>query len=275
MSDLKEVKRKNISKKMNSMYLCFFHLKELKGSDWMKITIGNIELSYIQYGEGEDVVLLHGWGQNIEMMRPLGDPLSQNYRVTILDLPGFGESSEPDISWTLEDYVSFLSSFFHQVKVQNPILIGHSFGGPLAIIYASKYKVKKVVLFGAPCVRLKKDLSLKEKTLKRMKQLPLMQNFAEKMKKYIGSTDYKNATEVMRKILVNTVNLDLSEFAKKIEVPTLLIWGEDDQAAPVKEAKMLEALLKDGALIVLPGTHYAYLENLQRVLAILKKFLEG
>ncbi len=241
----------------------------------MKACVKNVELSYIQYGKGQDIVLLHGWGQNIAMMEPLGKPLSQKYRITILDLPGFGESTEPDVVWQLEDYVECLHLFFEQVGVKTPILIGHSFGGRIAIFYASMYAVKKVVLFGAPCVRAKTGPTTKEKLLKKAKQLPLLGNFAEQMKKHIGSTDYKNATPIMRNILVNTVNLDLSSKAKNIKVPTLLIWGEQDSEAPIEDAKKLEALLEDGALIVLPGTHYAYLENLPRVLAILDKFLEG
>ena len=61
----------------------------------MKITVNNLNINYIQYGKGKDIVLLHGWGQNIEMMKPLGDYFSDNYRITILDLPGFGKSDEP------------------------------------------------------------------------------------------------------------------------------------------------------------------------------------
>lgn len=241
----------------------------------MKVNVKNVELSYIQYGKGQDIILLHGWGQNIEMMRPLGDFLCKKFRVTILDLPGFGESEEPKTVWTLEDYVAFLYDFTKQVHIKNPILIGHSFGGRIAILYAATHEVKQVVLFGAPCIRTKKGLTFKEKLLKNAKKLPGMHHLAEKMKKYIGSFDYKNATPIMRNILVHTVNLDLSTAAQKIQVPTLLIWGEQDTEAPLEEARQLEKLLVDGALIVLPGTHYAYLENLPRVQMILNEFLEG
>ena len=102
-----------------------------------------------------------------------------------------------------------------------------------------------------------------------------MNSPAEIAKNYIGSEDYKNATPKMREILVKTVNEDLSDYAKKITVPTLLVWGEYDEAAPLEEAKLLENLLTDGALIVLPGTHYAYLENLNQVLNIINNFMEG
>ncbi len=239
------------------------------------IKVHDIDVNYIQYGSGRDVVLLHGWGQNIEMMTPLADPISEHFRVTILDLPGFGKSSEPKTVWTVKDYVLFLKDFLETVQVKNPILIGHSFGGRLAILYASLYETRQVVLFGAPCIRKKEGPTLKEKMLKTAKKLPLMASVAETMKKHIGSTDYKNASPMMREILVKTVNQDLSESAKKIKAPTLLIWGENDEAVPLSDAQALEKLLQDGALIVLPGSHYSYLENLGRVLAILKEFMEG
>ena len=76
----------------------------------------------------------------------------------------------------------------------------------------------------------------------------------------------------MREILVKTVNQDLSDCAKKIKCPVLLIWGEDDKAVSVEEARELDELLKDSALIVLPGTHYCYLENLNQVVNILNNF---
>ena len=237
--------------------------------------VHGVNVNYIQYGKGPDIVLLHGWGQNIEMMQFLGDPLSSKYRITILDFPGFGKSEEPKEAWDIKDYRDMLHELVEKLKIKNPTVIGHSFGGRVAICYAAKYEVNKVVLFGAPCVRVKKELSLKEKTLKRAKKLPGMKKIAELAKNYIGSRDYKAASPIMRELLVNTVNEDLSSYAKEITAPTLLIWGEQDEEAPVSEARLLEKLLKDGALIVLPGTHYAYIENLNQVLKIINKFLEG
>ena len=236
--------------------------------------IQNIDINYIQYGnpEGKNIILLHGWGQNIEMMKPLGDNLDKFY-ITILDLPGFGESSKPTVALTVFNYVEILEEFLKELNIDNPIVIGHSFGGRLAILYASRNKTEKVVLFGAPCVRHERN-NTKEKVLKGLKKIPGMNRIGESMKKYIGSDDYKKASPIMREILVNIVNVDLSEYAKKITCPTLLIWGTLDTAAPLEEAKELEALLKDGALIELPGcTHYAYLEALPQVINILNNFL--
>lgn len=234
------------------------------------------DINYIQYGNDKekDIVLLHGWGQNIEMMKPLGDLLADNYHITIIDLPGFGKSKEPATILDVGDYTEIVHDLLESLKVVKPTLIGHSFGGRISIRYGASYDVEKLVLCGAPCVKTKKELTLKEKMLKSVKKLPGMEKLADIAKNYIGSTDYKNASPMMRDILVKVVGEDLSEYAKKIKVPVILIWGEYDEAVPLEEGRMLEKLLSDGAMIVLPGTHYAYLENLYQVGAIINKFME-
>lgn len=240
----------------------------------MTINIRNININYIQYGSGSDVVLLHGWGQNIAMMKPIGDRLQKNHRITILDFPGFGESEEPKTALTVYDYCEILEELLKKLKVKKPVIMGHSFGGRIAIIYASRNEVEKVVLFGSPCIRKEVKPSLKLRMLKSLKKIPGINKLEGFAKNHMGSRDYKNASEVMKKILVNVVNEDLSECAKKINVPTLLIWGDRDTEAPIEDAKELEKIISDAGLIVLPNsTHYAYLENLPQVINILNNFL--
>lgn len=239
----------------------------------MKIKINDVNVNYIQYGEGKDILLLHGWGQNIEMMKPIGDNLCNKFRITILDFPGFGESDEPTNAWTIDDYSNMLEVFVKKVGIKKPIIMGHSFGGRVAIRYSAHNSIEKLVLFGSPCIRIQKELPLSVKILKAIKKLPGLNQVGEYMKKYIGSRDYKAASPVMRQTLVNVVNADLSMYAKNIEEPTLLIWGEHDDEAPLEEAKLLESIMVDAGLIVLPGTHYAYLENLPRVISILDNFI--
>lgn len=240
----------------------------------MRIKIKNIDINYIQYGKGKDIVLLHGWGQNIAMMKPLGDKLEKNYRITILDLPGYGESEEPKTELNIYDYCEILEIFLNELKITNPIIMGHSFGGRISIVYSSKNPVEKLILFGSPCIRKQQKLSFKVKTLKALKKVPGLNKLENFAKKHIGSRDYRNASEIMRKILVNTVNQDLSTEAKLIKCPTLLIWGDNDTEAPLEDAKELEQIMIDAGLIVFPNSsHYAYLENLHQVLKILKEFL--
>jgi len=240
----------------------------------MTISIKNIDINYIQYGKGRDVVLLHGWGQNIEMMNPIGRKLEDKFRITILDLPGHGASSEPSGAITIYDYCEILREFFEKLDIVNPVLIGHSFGGRIAIIYSSRYSVEKLVLLGAPCIRKEEKISFKVKLLKSLKKVPVLKGLEGFAKKHIGSRDYRNASPVMRQILVNTVNEDLSDCARKIICPTLLIWGSNDTEAPLEDAKELENIISDSGLIVYEnGSHYTYLEFLIPVCKVIKTFI--
>ena len=112
------------------------------------IQLNSVNLNYIVEGEGPDMILLHGWGQNIEMMKPISDYLKKNFKVYTIDFPGFGESSEPVTPWGVEDYAVCLRAFVEAMNIENPILIGHSFGCRVAIHYAAKHPVKKMLLTG-------------------------------------------------------------------------------------------------------------------------------
>ena len=242
------------------------------------MNIKDVNINYVEYGNksGKDVVLLHGWGQNIEMMDSLGKGLQKDYHIVILDLPGFGKSSEPTYGWTIYDYYEMLCEFLDNLKIKNPILVGHSFGGRISIIYSAKRKVEKLVLLSSPFRRSNKKDSFKVKVLKFFKKVPLLKELEDYMKTKIGSTDYRNASPMMRKILVNTVNEDLTEYLKQIKVPTLLIWGELDTAVPLEDAKYAESIMDDAGLIVYEGcTHYAYLERLNQTISVLNNFLGG
>lgn len=240
--------------------------------------INDIDLNYINYGNkrGETIVLLHGWGQNIEMMKPIGDSFSHDYNIIIVDLPGFGKSSIPSYAWSVDDYVLCIKQLLDNLKITNPIIMGHSYGGKMGLLYASKYDVSKLVVFGSPFKKEVKKLSFKTKILKGLKKVPGLNKFEQLAKRHIGSDDYRNASPVMREILVNTVNMDITEDVKKIKCPTLIIWGTLDQAVPLERAYELEKLISDSGVVVYEGcTHYAYLERLGQTQSVLHTFLES
>lgn len=241
----------------------------------MIANIKNIDINYIQYGKGDkNIVLLHGWGQNIEMMDPIGKKLEKRAIITVIDLPGHGKSEEPKEELTIYDYCDIVHELLNKLKIKKPILIGHSFGGRIAIIYGAKYDVEKLILLGAPCIRKKEKTTAKVKVLKELKKVPILNRLEGFAKKHIGSRDYRSASEMMRKILVNTVNEDLQECAKKINCPTLLIWGDNDTEAPIEEARELEKIIKDAGLVVYEGgSHYTYLEFINPVCNVIKTFI--
>lgn len=236
-----------------------------------------ININYKDYGnkDGKPIVYLHGWGQNIEMMEPIAKPFIKTNRLILIDLPGFGKSSEPDYAWDLEDFVEMLNSLLKSLNIERPNLIGHSFGGKISLLYASQYPVDKLILLSSPFkVKIKKQ-PLKVRILKKAKQIPGLGKLAEVMKKKMGSTDYRNASPIMRDILVKHVNTDLTEEAKKIKCPTFIIWGNKDEEVPVSDAYELEQLINNSGLTVYEGcTHYAYLENLKQTNAIIASFIK-
>ena len=134
------------------------------------LDIKDVKINYIRYGneKKDTVVLLHGWGQNIEMMKPLADGLDND--IVIIDLPGHGKSEEPKYAWDLYDYVDCLKQILESLKIKKPILIGHSFGGRISLLYASKYDVKKLILFGSPFRKEITNVSMKTKILKTAKK---------------------------------------------------------------------------------------------------------
>lgn len=239
------------------------------------MNINGVFVNYTDVGSGEAVVLLHGWGQNIQMMEPIGNNLV-NKRVVIIDLPGHGKSEEPKEAWTVYDYASCIHTLLTNLKIDEPILIGHSFGGKISLVYASKYKTKKVIGLACPFKKQIVKLSFKTKALKFAKKIPVLNKLEGFAKKHIGSTDYKNASEMMRKVLVKHINTDISDEVTKIKCPSLLIWGTMDAAVSLEDGKQLEKLIPNAGLVIYDGcTHYAYLERLNQTINVLRSFIES
>lgn len=236
------------------------------------------DINYLDYGTDKKgcIVLLHGWGQNIEMMDMLGRPFCDKYRIIVLDLPGFGKTPEPDKPWSVSDYANLVYNFLKKIKVDNPILIGHSFGGRISICYAAKYSTQKVVLLSAPFRPSKQKRSnWRVKVFNFVKKIKFLKPLREHLRNKWGSEDYKNASEINRGTLVKVVNDDLTKHAQSIKCPVLMIYGKEDTAVPISEARVLESLINDAGLVEYDNAHhYAYLERLNQTLAILNNFFE-
>ncbi|MBQ2872909.1 MAG: alpha/beta hydrolase [Bacilli bacterium] len=241
----------------------------------MKKKIMNVNINYYfsNISSEKTIVLLHGWGQNIEMMKHIGNKYLNEFNVLIIDLPGFGESDEPPYSWSIYEYVECIKKLIDYLNIDKIFLIGHSFGGRISLIYASIYKVEKLVCLASPYCKEITKLPLKIRIYKKVKKIPRLSWLANIMKNLIGSSDYKNASDVMRGILVKSINVEMEEYIKKINCPTLLVWGTNDTAVPIKRAYELEKLIKDSAVIKYEGaSHYAYLERLNNLIPVLDSF---
>lgn len=238
------------------------------------MNINNLYINYEDLGnkKSNTIVLMHGWGQNTQMMEMIGAPFISKFRVINIDLPGFGKSEEPKNPYYLDDYANIVTELLKKLKINNPYIVGHSFGGRIAIKIANKIPINRLVLLSSP-YRGEDKKKLRTKVLKFLKKVPILNLLEGYAKNKIGSTDYKNATPIMKEVLVNSVNENLLEEAKKIKVPTILIYSDCDTAVPIEEAYNLEKAIEDSGLIIYNGgTHYAYLERLNQTISILDNF---
>lgn len=237
------------------------------------IEVLNTKVHYIKSGKGKTpVVLLHGWGQNTIMMDPIAKSLEEDFAIYNIDFLGFGESGLPNYAYGPDDYTKWLKALLDKLEVNNPIIVGHSFGGHIAMRFASKYQTRKLILTGAAGLKPKRylDYYLKVYTYKLLKRLPFIK------RKNVGSTDYQNANGIMKQVFVKVVNSYVNELIKDIKCPTLLIYGNQDLDTPLWMGKYLEKNIKDAGLVVFENRgHYAYFEEIHRFNNILNHFIKG
>lgn len=246
--------------------------------------INGLRVHYEVSGEGQPVLLLHGWGANLGTFQHVHKFLEKDFMVYSIDFPGFGESEEPHQPWGIYDYADFTKLFINQFDVQNPILVGHSFGGRVSIIYAAKHPVNKVILVDSAGIKPKRKFNYYVKvytfkTAKQLFKLPILKNYSDQvinnMRSTFGSSDYKNVAGVMQQTMVKVVNEDLKYLLPDIKAPTLLIWGENDNATPVADAKIMEKIIPNAGLAVLKNaSHYSFLDKPNDFLIIIDNFLE-
>lgn len=245
---------------------------------------------YTVQGAGSPLILMHGWGCNSSTVASIAEVAAENHTVYSIDLPGFGTpgvvevlSPEPSEIWGTYDYATMLEEFISALGLENPALIGHSYGGRVAIVYASRNKVSRLVLVDAAGVKPHRSLKyyfkvysykvlkwLAPKIFGKAKGEELIARYRGKS----GSADYNSSTPKMRAVMTKSVNEDLCHLMPSISAPTLLLWGEKDRATPIKDARKMEKLIPDSAVVSFPDAgHYSFLDVPARFSAVLRSFL--
>ncbi|MGH2734627.1 MAG: alpha/beta fold hydrolase [Actinomycetota bacterium] len=232
-------------------------------------------------GEGDPVVVLHGWGGRIESMSPVISCLAGGFRVLALDLPGFGASPIPQGTWGSPDYAEFVRDVLTGLGIERASFIGHSFGGKVSLYLAATHAdaVDKLVLQGANGVRRPPTLRARAKRVASRAARasgalgPPGRALRQAVYDRIASDDYKQAGE-MRPVLVKTVNEDFTHLMPRIAAPTLLVWGSEDDASPPEHGRTMEHLIPDAGLVLFEGRgHFAYLDESERFCRIVRHFI--
>lgn len=209
------------------------------------------------------ILLLHGWGLSKGKYHKLKKLFREdNYQIYAIDLPGFGESQIPLKPYYLNDYVDFVINFLNKNKIQKPVIIGHSFGGRIAIKLAFLYPdlADKLILTGVPGIT---EHSLKilifkiiAKTGKVIFNLPIITALSPCARKmlyrFAKTTDYLKAKGIMRQTLKNIIYEDLQKPMQKLKVPVFLVWGTMDTMTPVKIARKMQQLIPHSYLDIIP-----------------------
>ncbi len=246
----------------------------------MNIVIRGISIHYEEYtGHTKDVILLHGWGQNTEMMEPIAEFLKNHFNVYNIDCPGFGKSEEPKEVIGVEDYMEIIHDFVLEKGIKDPIFVCHSFGCRIALRYAYKYGAHKLALTGPAGVRDSRSLEwyIKTYSYKAGKKLAnMLGKDTTALANKAGSEDYRNSSGIMRGTFVKVVNDDVKPLLKDISTETLLIIGENDTATPVSKGRIMEKLMPDCTMVVFEGDdHYAYWHQIVRFNNVLDAFLRS
>lgn len=243
-------------------------------------------MTYSVEGTGRPIVMMHGWGCEGKTLATLSNvAVKDGYKVYSVDFPGFGKSEEPPYVWGVEEYTIAIERLVKEEALENVTLLGHSFGGRVAILYASRNNCEKVILVDAAGVKPKRSYRYylkiyRTKLLKKAWRFFLSPQKADRRiedyRKRHGSADYAAASPRMRAVLSKVVNEDLRKIMPKIKAPTLLMWGSNDTATPMNDAKIMNRLIPDSGLVEFPGCgHYSFLDNPVGFQKVLSHFLKN
>lgn len=246
----------------------------------MEYIYDNIKINYDIRGMGPPLILLHGWGTNYHTFDEICKYLENNFTIYLIDLPGFGKSEEPRYVYFLSNYVHFLNTFINELQIESPIILGHSFGGRIAIKYASISKnIHKLILVDSAGIKKKRTIKqnlaiIKYKYLKWYYRKSKNITKYNQLTKTTGSRDYTSSSNIMKGTMSKVIRENLKKNLKHINVETLLIWGRDDKETPYKDALIMKKKIPNAGLVTFDDVgHFPYLERKNYFKVVIKKYL--
>ena len=251
----------------------------------MRIVVDGLLTEYRDEGEGPALLFLPGWMNALNNFDELVSRLGAKYRIVRLDLPGFagGGTEAPPLDWHVQDYASFVRSFIEKVGLTSYVLVGHSFGGRVAIKSMAQGTLHPSRLILIDSAGIAKHRTVRNRVLTLLAKVgkilmyvpPLFfwrKQLRRKLYEKLGS-DYL-AAGALSQIYLNAIREDLSEDAQKVSVPTLLVWGSDDRSTPLADGKRFNELIRGSKLEILQGVgHSPHRDRPQEVAQLIREFL--
>ena len=249
----------------------------------MQVVVDSLLTHYEAVGKGKVVLLLHGWGDTAAGLHGLQVALGKHAQVLAVDLPGFGGTESPKTVWGLDDYAQFIQHFLAKIDSKPvSVLVGHSNGGAIAIrgLANGWLSADKLVLLASAGIRGQykgrvKAIRLITKAGKAL-TMPLPKSIKRRLRskvyKTVGSDMLvaEHLQETFKKVVTDDVQAD----AAKLVLPTLLIYGEQDEATPVAYGEAFHQQIDGSSLEILPGAgHFVHIDRPHEVTTAIEEFM--
>ena len=244
---------------------------------FMYYSINNLKMYYEYYDNHKDntIIFLHGWARSSVDFINYINKFDANY--LLIDFIGFGKSDKTNKKRSLKDYVDDLKTLIDYLKLDNIILIGHSFGGRVAIYYSYLYSVNKLILVSSAGIKPKRKFDyylkvIKYKTLKKFKFI--LNNKSKELLENMGSGDYKKLNKIERQTFSKIVNFDQVKHLKHIKTKTLILFGVKDKTVLFRDGEIMNKLLVNSKLIPFyKSGHFLFQTEDEKFINVILRFI--
>jgi pimeloyl-ACP methyl ester carboxylesterase len=231
-----------------------------------------------------ELIGAHGWGHTHANMLPLAEAMRGSARSILIDFPGFGASPLPPGPWGTADYADAVAEWLGGLPPARRIWVAHSFGCRVGLQLAARHpeRLAGLCLIAAAGLPPQRPPWVAARVMARRWAFRLARQFTpegparDRLRRRFGSADYR-AAGPLRPILVKTVGEDLGAVARTIRVPSMLIYGDQDQETPPEMGMRLNSLMPQSRLYVLRGfDHWNLLTDgrhliIQRLLELMEQ----
>ncbi len=235
------------------------------------------------------LLILHGWGGSSKSWKLVKEILEKNnFKVYCPDLPGFGTEPDPKKAWAVSDYVEWVKDFCEKEKLSQVFLLGHSFGGRIAMKFTALYpeKLLRLILVDSAGFQHSKSWSFKQKIIIKgskffhfLDKFPILNIFYALLRKTVyifsGTRDYYLIkSKVMKETFKKIITENLTRYLSEIKIPTLIVWGKKDKLVPVEIAYSLKEKIYQSQLEIFPEVrHNPHLEVPVKLAEVIINFI--
>lgn len=227
-------------------------------------------------------IILHGWQSSKEKWEKVKESLErQGIKTIVPDLPGFKKEAELNRVWNLDDYVGWLEKFSSEIA-EPFFIIGHSFGGRLALKFGAKHpeKLRGLILVSSAGIKSpenprQKLMAAAAKIGNKFSFLPFFEFLRKFFYKFIvRKSDYCGLGGALKETFKKVIAEDLTPFLSQIKTPALIIWGEKDEITPLKDAYLMNKMIPNSKMEILRGVgHAPHLEIPEKLSQIIIDFV--